>query len=206
MENYEEMILEKGKEKLNYIEIGLYYINVIYNIYDKIEKEYPSQDNEYSDEYLDAYNCLQKAQWGLDDLYQLKEYINEPDFKYFAIEILTNARNRIHAYFKNNQGIGISEEYSKYDKILKIKENICHDKEYKDSFRKYKKIMYQESEIKHLTLYIKNIKKYTTLLKNELTNGRLQYIETSELLETVKLLEKIEKDLTIKEARNTNGR
>lgn len=197
MDNYQKIMLEKGQEKLDYIQISNYYKNIIYTIYETLEKESAAPEI-YSDEYLEAYGFLQKAEWGLNDINQLKEYIDEPDFKYFAIENLTNARNRIEEYLKTTPSITVTD-YKKYDVILKLKEELQDEPVYTESCKKYKRISYQDSEIKHIQVYIDNIKNYTKLLKKELTSDRLEYIETENLLETIKLLEKIEKDLEIKE-------
>lgn len=197
MDNYQKIMLEKGQEKLEYIQISNYYKNIIYTIYETLEKESAAPEI-YSDEYLEAYGFLQKAEWGLNDITQLKEYIDEADFKYFAIENLTNARNRIEEYLKTTPSITVTD-YKKYDVILKLKEELQDEPVYTESCKKYKRISYQDSEIKHIQVYIDNIKNYTKLLKKELTSDRLEYIETENLLETIKLLEKIEKDLEIKE-------
>lgn len=202
MEDYEKFMLEKGKEKIDYDKIGLFYINIIYKIYETIENEYqtPAPGNIYSDEYLDAYGILQKAEWGISDIRDLKEYSQEPDFKYFAITNLYEARNRIHKYLEENTDKKFNEEiqeYTKYDNILEIKTNLEKDKDYAESYKKYKKIGYQNSEIKHIQQLIDNIKKYTDILKNTLNRERIHYIETENLLETIKLLEKVEKDLII---------
>ena len=73
----------------------------------------------YSEEYLKAYSYLQRADWRLDEVENMKQYYNEEDFKYFGLENLYNVRNRIEHYLKSTK-IKFSDsiyEYNKYDEV-----------------------------------------------------------------------------------------
>ena len=209
MENYEKIMLDKGREKLDYEEIAEYYGEIINRIYTEIEKESPSQYNtekqniSYSDEYLDAYSYLQKAEWRISDIRQLKDYEKDEDYKYFATEHLSDVRHRIESYLEKTTMKFTSPvyDYKKYDRILEERKELRKNSKYTAGLKKWQKTCYIDAEVKHIELYINNIKDYTQALKQAVTSSTINYIETENLLETIKLLEKVEKDLeiTIKE-------
>ena len=132
-----------------------------------------------------------------------EENEKDEDYKYFATEHLSDVRHRIESYLEKTTMKFTSPvyDYKKYDRILEERKELRKNSKYTAGLKKWQKTCYIDAEVKHIELYINNIKDYTQALKQAVTSSTINYIETENLLETIKLLEKVEKDLeiTIKE-------
>lgn len=109
--------------KIDYDEICDFYISIYNMIFTEIDTFYPNTYEgmvvKYSEEYIKAYSYLQRAGWRLEEVKDMKQYYNEEDFKYFGLENLYNARNRIEHYLKNVE-IEFTDsvyKYNQYDDI-----------------------------------------------------------------------------------------
>ena len=115
--------------EIDYKQIADYYMRIIGKIYSACEAvEEPYWDNEksamiYGKAYLDAYSYLQKAEWRLSNVYNLKDYYNREDFQYYGLEQLQEVRHRIQHYLED-ETIDLSHlpdcvyEYKEYDDII----------------------------------------------------------------------------------------
>lgn len=108
---------------IDYNKLCDFYTSIYNMIFTEIYTFYPNTYDgmvvKYSEEYLKAYSYLQRADWRLNEVENMKQYYNEEDFKYFGLENLYNVRNRIEHYLKSTK-IKFSDsiyEYNKYDEV-----------------------------------------------------------------------------------------
>lgn len=141
---------------INYEEIGGYYGKIIDEIFNCLwEDTPPSYDKEncnwtgYSEEYLNAYGYLQKAEWRLNDINEMKKYWDNEDYVHFGLENLHEVRFRIgeyleHTSFKFQDWV---YDYKKYDKIVIDKYSTLKSERHHGIFKKYADLMCKESVI-----------------------------------------------------------
>ena len=137
---------------IDYKEIATFYSGIISTIFSTCEKVNPSywdKNNEcmkYGDEYLDAYSYLQKAEWRLSNVYTLKDYYTNTDFKYYGLEQLQEVRHRIEHYF-NDPDFDLPDypesvyEYKKYDHIIDYYNRIRGDESARENWNHYDKLV-----------------------------------------------------------------
>lgn len=172
-----------------YWEICIYYSEVIAQIYKEIQKEQPTKylddfKAEYGDEYKEAYGWLQKAGWRLSETVSMKNHYDEPEFKYYGLENLSNVQSRIDGYL-NKTSFPFSEEvydYHKYDDIVAERKELIKDPDHDRYWDYYYKLHGREQEIDHFDMekewILHNMEELETVLednsfivnKTELTN------------------------------------
>lgn len=112
---------------IDYNEIADFYWNIISTIYKEINKgthePYWNKESKsmiYSDEYLNAYGYLQRAEWRYDDIKEMKDYYNEDYFYFFGLENLSSIRHRIEHYLEDTTFQFPQEvyDYKKYDELI----------------------------------------------------------------------------------------
>lgn len=140
-------------------EMCAYYHEIITNIYNEIREKYPNKYKdlcriEYSDEYLQAYGWLQRAGWRLSETTSMSEHYNEPLFKYYGLENLSNVKHRIEGYLESTDFKFTDKvtEYHKYDEILKERFELIKDPNFHKYYKYYSKLHSQEQNIEHIEL------------------------------------------------------
>lgn len=117
---------------IDYKRISDYYKSIILYILNNLsyacaveynnDSEYIRTDyskEEYEEEYLNAYSCLERATWRLSELDEMTDFYNEENFFYFGMNNLSSARHRIEHYLENTSwNIFNDLDYHKYDDLV----------------------------------------------------------------------------------------
>lgn len=185
--------------KIEYKELCDFYGKIIKKIFNCLNNDSPAVYDEenhnfkYSDEYLNAYGYLQRAEWRLWDTEEMESYWNNDDFVHFGLENLCNVRNRIEHYLDDTtfKFPDCVYTYKKYDKIVKdyylpLTMESCHD----ECFTYYMNLHYHEGQIVHIRYLIDNFNdNIHELLKFMNKKELLDKLKYKELNEVIELLE-----------------
>ncbi len=162
---------------IDYKEINNFYARIISKIFAEINIKYPATQYTdtgrivYSEEHLNAYGWLDKAGWRGGDLSLMKRYYNQPDFKYYGLEILHDIKTRISGYLKETN-MEFSKQvytYNKYDQIVDERMELIKDPSCHEIFMKYWKLESFEQEYKHMHYLTHSILSDIELFEEELT-------------------------------------
>ena len=101
---------------ISYILNNLSYTGLKYNT-EGIHTNHTKE--EYEAEYLNAYGYLERAEWRLSEVKEMKDFYNEHDFFYFGLENLSSARHRIQHYLEDTDwNIFEDLDYKQYDELV----------------------------------------------------------------------------------------
>ena len=163
---------------LPYDEMCKYYSNIMSKIFEEIEKEQPTEylDNfkaKYGEEYLEAYGWLQKAEWRLGEVMSMNKHYDEPEFKHFALENLSNIQHRIDSYLKETD-FNFSDEvydYHQYDDIVAERMEMIHDPDHHKYWNYYYTLHGREQKIDYFQIerkwVITNLEDLENILEDE---------------------------------------
>lgn len=165
-------------DKIPYTDIAIYYNDILRAIYKEIKEETPIEYGDeacsikYPDEYMEAYGYLQKADWRLGEVNEMKKYYTCEGFEHYGLENLHDVKSRIKHYledtdFQYSQKV---TEYHKYDRIVDQRMQLINEPVHHDYWEYYHKLQHIESDKKNLTYNIKWLKDQATNLKEELTD------------------------------------
>lgn len=183
--------------KIDYNEICTVYGNIIRNIFRCLNEDTPpiydkeNHNFKYSDEYLNAYGYLQKAEWRLADTEEMKNHWVEEDFVHYGLENLLNVRNRISHYLHDTdfKFPDCVYDYKKYDDVLKIFcSELRNTKGNEEKFTYYMNLHYHEGRIVHIKWLIeecfgRNINEIESFLSNQKLLDNMHYYEFEKIID-----------------------
>ena len=194
--------------KIPYEEMVDYYGDILSNIYKEIQEVTPIEygdelcEIKYPKEYHEAYGWLQKAEWRLTDTATLKEYYDEPEFKYYAIHNLKNVQHRIISYL-DETNFEYSEKVTdchKYDEIVDMNKELINDDEFHKWWDYYYKLKHLKITVDLLDLRVKWIKDNVEYLKEDVEDEihEKRIVNVEEVMAQILELEKIINNLEIR--------
>ena len=152
-----------------------YYGKITTEIYNEIEEAYPPEQvglckTRHSEEYLDAYGWLQKADWRLEETVAMRNHYTEPEFKYYGLENLSDVHHRIEGYLESTEFL-FSEavtDYHKYDDIISERKNMINNPDFHKYWNYYSKLLSFEQNHKNIELERAWLKEEVDTLKKQI--------------------------------------